>query len=215
MDHIMRPTTGAVPALAALRMPIPRISYCDAFAFTAPSYRTSELLPSMGQIIRLPYASTAYPDSASALDPSEGALLAGIRCWVAGYRERGDPLPDLCQEMDAAGVHDAAFSVDQLMAIFTHAARRPMEVHCPGCPALSDDEKQLLSAASLAQAGECKMAERTLRTTLLSAQGAEFALGPLHGLAELFAEAKLFFRRRRPPLNADDSTAPQSSIDIH
>jgi hypothetical protein len=169
----------------------------------------------MGQIIHLQVASTAYPDSASALDPSESALLAGIRCWVAGYRERGDPLPDLCQEMDSAGVHDSAFSVDQLMAIFAHAARRPLEIHCPGCPALSDDEKQLLNAASLAQAGQSKMAERTLRLTLLSAQGAEFALGPLRGLGELFAEAKLFFRRRRPPVGASSPTAAQSSIEIH
>ena len=113
--------------------------------------------------------------------------------------------------MDAAGVHDAAFSVDQLMAIFTHSARRPMAIHSPGCPALSDHEKQLLNAASLAQAGESKMAERALRITLLSAQGAEFALGPLHGLGELFAEAKLFFSRQRPPVSAHDLT----SADIH
>lgn len=48
------------------------------------------------------------------------------------------------------------------------------------------------------QTGESKMAERALRMALLSAQGAEFALGPLRGLGELFAEAKLLFRRLRP-----------------
>jgi hypothetical protein len=168
----------------------------------------------MGQIIHFPVASMAYPDSASALDPSESALLGGIRCWLAAYRERDDPLPDLFREMGAAGVPDAAFSMDQLMAIVTHAARRPMTIHCPGGPALSDDEKQLLDAASLAQAGESKMAERALRIALLSAQGAERALGPLHGLGGSFAEAKLFFRRRRPPVSARESTGAQSSFDI-
>jgi hypothetical protein len=34
---------------------------------------------------------------------------------------------------------------------------------------------------------------------LLSAQGAGFAHDPLMGLGELFARAKLLFRRRRPP----------------
>jgi hypothetical protein len=169
----------------------------------------------MGQIIRLPAASPAYPDNAAVLDASERALLAGIRCWVSGFRQRDDPLPDLCEAMGAAGVHDAAFSVDQLMAIFVRSSKRQIVIHCPRCPALSDDEKQLLNAASLAQAGESKMAERTLRTTLLSAQGAEFALGPLTGLGELFAEAKLFFRRRRPPVVDQTPNAVQSGSDIH
>jgi hypothetical protein len=38
------------------------------------------------------------------------------------------------------------------------------------------------------------------RPGALSEQGAAFALGPLQGLGELFAEAGFFFRRRRSPL---------------
>jgi hypothetical protein len=56
----------------------------------------------------------------------------------------------------------------------------------------------LLHAASLAQAGETPRAERALRHALLSAQGAEFAIGPLEGLATLFTEASLRLRRRVP-----------------
>jgi hypothetical protein len=65
------------------------------------------------------------------------------------------------------------------------------------CPHLSLDEKNLLRAASLAQADEGHVAEKVLRTTLLSAQGAEFAIGPLEGLGTLFAQARLFLTRRR------------------
>jgi hypothetical protein len=54
------------------------------------------------------------------------------------------------------------------------------------------------------------MAERALRTALLSAQGAEFALGPLQGLSELFAEAKLFFHWRRS--SAADVTTPAGAV---
>jgi hypothetical protein len=151
----------------------------------------------MGQIIQLFVSPSGYPDISAALDPAECVLLIAIRWWVADFRQGNDPLPRLCQAMDTAGAHDAAFSVDQLMAVFIRSARRPIAIHCPQCRGLSADEKHLLHAASLVQAGESRLAERALRTALLSAQGAEFALGPLQGLGELFAQARLFFRRRR------------------
>jgi hypothetical protein len=153
----------------------------------------------VGHIIRLFVPPAGYPDTSAALDPAECVLLIAIRWWVADFRQRNDPLPRLCEAMCTAGARDAAFSVDQLMAVFIRSARRPMAIHGPRCPGLSDDEKHLLSAARLVQGGESKMAERALRTALLSAPGAEFALGPLQSLGELFAEAKLFFVRRKPP----------------
>jgi hypothetical protein len=64
---------------------------------------------------------------------------------------------------------------------------------------LSLDEQYLLVAASLAQTGAAKLAERTLHTALLSALGATFALGPLEGLGELFSRARLLLSRRTPP----------------
>jgi hypothetical protein len=176
----------------------------------------------MGQIIRLNVVPAGYPDTSTALDRAERVLLSAIRWWVADFRQRDDPLPRLCDVMGAAGAHDAAFSVDQLMAAFVRSALRPMAVHGPCCPGLSEDEKHLLHAASLVQAGESKMAERALRTALLSAQGAEFALGPLHGLGDLFAEARLFFRRRRSPsagktpgAAAESQIAPVLPATIH
>jgi hypothetical protein len=68
------------------------------------------------------------------------------------------------------------------MAIIARTTRHPVAIHCPRCPRLSRDEIHLLYVASLVQAGECALAERTLRVALLSASGAEFALGPLEGL---------------------------------
>jgi hypothetical protein len=112
--------------------------------------------------------------------------------------------------MDAAGAHDAAFPVDQLMA-----RRRSLRLagsdYSLSALSESEDEKHLLNAARLVQAGQSKMAERALRTALLSAQGAEFALGPLQGLSELFAEAKLFFLCRRSA--AVDATIPAEAVE--
>jgi hypothetical protein len=48
-------------------------------------------------------------------------------------------------------------------------------------------------------AGECRPAERALRTALLSAQDAGFALGPLSGLSDWFVEVRSMFSRRRAP----------------
>jgi hypothetical protein len=152
----------------------------------------------VGQIIQLPVVAAGYPETAVALEPPERALLIAVRWWVADFRESEDPLPRLCQVMDVAGAHDAAFSVDQLMAVFIRSARQSMTINCPNCSDLSEDEKYLLNVASLVQAGESKIAERSLWTALLSSQGVEFALGPLRRLGELFAEAKLIFQRRRP-----------------
>jgi len=155
----------------------------------------------MGQVISFTTPS-AYPARTSLLDAAECTLLIAIRWWVAAFRRGEDPMPRLCQDLEIAGSRDAAFSVDGLMAIVARTVRRPIAVNCPRCPHLSEDEAHLLHAASLAQASETDLAERALRTALLSARGAEFALCPLEGLAELFARASLLFTRRRSPGDA-------------
>jgi hypothetical protein len=153
----------------------------------------------MGQIIRLPVTAMSYPESSVDLETAECVLLIAIRWWGDAYRRGDNPMPRLHQGLEMAGTRDAAFSIDAMMAIIARTVRRPIAVHCPRCPRLSNDEKSLLHAASLAQAGDNHLAETALRTALLSAHGAEFALGPLQGLGELFAEARLFLRRRRQP----------------
>jgi hypothetical protein len=95
--------------------------------------------------------------------------------------------------MDVAGAHDAAFSVDQLMAAVVRFAQRPVTIHCPRCPTLSEDEKHLLNAARLVQVGQSEIAERALRTALLSAHCAQFALGPLQGLSDCSPRLSCFF----------------------
>jgi hypothetical protein len=151
----------------------------------------------MGQVIHLNPLSSAFPSAGvTDLNKADTALLGALRTWVAAYRADEDPILSLCEAMDRVGAHDAAFSVDQMMAVVARSARHPIAIHCTRCPHLSDDEKRLLHAASLVQAGDSRLAERALRTALLSAAGAEFIIGPLDGLAELFREAGLLFSRR-------------------
>jgi hypothetical protein len=87
-------------------------------------------------------------------------------------------MPRLCQGLEAAGTCDAAFSVDALMAIIARTVRQPIAIHCPRCPHVSEDERHLLHAASLTQAGNGHLAEKALCTALLSAQGAATEQAP-------------------------------------
>jgi hypothetical protein len=151
----------------------------------------------MAQIIPFAPTPATYPNSTTLLDAAERAFLIAVRWWASAFRHGEDPVPHLCQHLHALGARDAAFSVDALMAIIARTVRQPIAIHCPRCPQLSPDEAHLLHAASLTQAGESALAARALRTALLSASGAEFALGPLAGLGELFARASLLFSRRR------------------
>ncbi len=169
----------------------------------------------MGQVIHIVTPSTAYPDSTTGLEPAESVLLLAIRWWVADRREGEDPLPRLCEALRIAGPHDAAFAVDRLMAVVGRTARQAVAIHCPRCPHISGDEQYLLHAASLTQAGHGSLAERVLRTALLSTAGAEFALGPLEGVAELFAEARLLFRRRRAPAALEPWTPDTAPVRLH
>ena len=152
----------------------------------------------MGQGIRLAVTPHDYPATAAALDAAERLLLGAIRWRVAAFRRAEDPLPQLCADLAATGAEDAAFSVDTLTGVVARTARRTIDIHCPHCPNLSKDEQGLLHAASLTQAGDSELAERVLRTALLTAQGAELALMPIEGLGHVFAMAGLLFRSRSP-----------------
>jgi hypothetical protein len=80
---------------------------------------------------------------------------------------------------ETAGAPDADFSIDGLVTTMPRSVTRPTDIRCPRCPQVSPDETTLLPAAGLAQGGEGARLGRVLRTTLLSAQGAECAIDPL------------------------------------
>lgn len=157
----------------------------------------------MGRILPLPPASLPpCPAAAEALDPAEAICLEAIRWWVADMKAGTDPLPRLREGMTRAGAPDATFSLDQFMRVITRSAWRQVGVACPSCPRVSADEQLLLLVAGLAQARETGSAGNILRTSLLSARGAEFAIGPLEGLGRLLAGAGPTFRRRALPQGA-------------
>src|ERR1700712_385237 len=135
------------------------------------TYLTSWRSSRMGQIISFPRPQILYPTLTASLHKAECVLLLAIRWWVSCCRTDEDPLPRLRVGLAFAGAADAALSIDGLMTIVERAVRRPVDVRAPRCPDLSHDETNLLQAAGLVQAGHSSLAERVLRTTLLSAPG--------------------------------------------
>ena len=154
----------------------------------------------MGQVIQF-LPSIAPIRRRSGLDDPAAVLLIGLRWWAEDTSRQHDPLPRLRQGMGIAGLSDSALAIDAFMTIAGCTTYRVLELHGPGCDCLSQDEKHLLHAASLVQAGHDALAERALRTALLTAQGADMALGPLQGIGQLFSAARLFFRCRTAPFD--------------
>jgi hypothetical protein len=152
----------------------------------------------MGQIVQF-IRSKPYPETTDALQTGESVFLIAIRWWVAAFKDGKNPTDRLFHGLLTAGALDALVPLDALMDVVARSARRCISVNCPRCPDISDDEMHLLHAAGLSQAGKSILAERVLRTTLLSAQGAEFVVGPLLEIGTSFAGAGLFFCRHRAP----------------
>jgi hypothetical protein len=149
----------------------------------------------MSLVIRLSAHSVIYADDVARLDPAERVLPIARRWWVADRHRGDDRLPRLYQALNVAGVRDGGLPADQLIRVVVPSARRLIDIGCSPCSHLFDDEKQVLNATSLRQTGKSDVTQRALRTALLSAHGAEFALGPL----ELFARAKRFLCRHAQP----------------
>lgn len=159
----------------------------------------------MAVILPFPMA-LPWPERTTDLSASERLVLHACRDWLVAVRADADPAAALRPPLAMHGIPDAALSVDALLGVVARAARRPIDLRCPRCEKLSEDEARLLHAAALAQRGQPEMAEDILRA-LLTDVGASFALGPLSGLGVLLGTAGLRLRARRLPEASGGTTA--------
>jgi hypothetical protein len=155
------------------------------------------------EIIQFPGLDIGCPTSVAELGAAGCVLLIAMRWWVEGYRHGENALPRLYQGLEIAGAPAAVGPIQSMMDSIAQTVQRPLQIHAPSCPCLSSDERQLLDAAQLAQQGHEALAERALRTALLSAQGAEIAITKLSDIGALFAAARLYFNRRRGARNGE------------
>ena len=91
---------------------------------------------------------------ASALDAlalSERFVLWNFRAWACCCRGRRLPAEPVVAAFADIGAPAAADALDAAMTRLVLATGRPLAVHCPPHPDLSDDELTLLAAAAAAQ----------------------------------------------------------------
>jgi hypothetical protein len=137
-------------------------------------------------------------DTFEALEIPERLLIWGCRTWAACSRSRICPVSELQEVFARFGVVEAVASLDALLCATARTAIRTIEVRCPRCPNLSDDELCLLQAAAAAQHRDFESA-RTHLQRWLPGPVANWALGPACGLGALFEDAGLVLPVRLEP----------------
>jgi hypothetical protein len=97
------------------------------------------------------------PGERTALDlaAEELFVVGAFRAWVAPVLRPGGDHPDWRDLFRLAGVPAAgAVGFDVLMSVLGASARRPIDVRCTHCPAISPDEEAMLRLVASLQAGE-------------------------------------------------------------
>lgn len=109
-------------------------------------------------------------------------LLWAMRTWVAAVRN-GQPLPEhLRGALTAARAPEALVELDATLGLVAAGTARPLDLRCPRCPWVSDDECRLLAVARALQAGQPALARRRL-DSLLPPAAARLVLLPFARLA--------------------------------
>jgi hypothetical protein len=150
------------------------------------------------------FEATQDVDTFAALQISERLLIWGCRTWVACCRTRTCPTEQLERVYCRFGVVAAAASLDALLCATARTAIRAIDVRCPRCASLSEDEVRLLYAAAAAQRRDIETARAYLQHWV-PAPVADWALGPTCGLGTLFKNAGLVLPLRPEPENLGDS----------
>jgi hypothetical protein len=143
-------------------------------------------------------------DTFAALQLPERLLIWGCRTWLACCRARNCPMDQLERVFSHFGAVEAAASLDALLCATAQTAIRAIDVRCPRCARLSEDEVRLLYAAAAAQRCDFETARAHLQHWL-SAPVADWALGPTCGLGVLFKNTGLILPFRPEPEDLGDS----------
>lgn len=86
------------------------------------------------------------------LQAGEMLALAALRMWAAPHRQPGREHPDWRDGPRLARLEeDAMEAFDVLMRLVVAAAHRILDVRCPACPGLGEDEVVFLEAVRAAQ----------------------------------------------------------------
>ena len=124
----------------------------------------------------------------AALEPASWLVLWGLRHWALCHRQEQSAWPMLNDLFGRNQVGAAAYSLNGLMQITALTTKRSLEVRCPACRKLSDDERLMLRAVCVAQKGNIEAARGILRDWLPET-AVRMASHMVFGLADILADA--------------------------
>jgi hypothetical protein len=137
--------------------------------------------------------SLAYEDKSETLAGfgiGERLFIWGFRAVAQCHRLGWPSMHDLRQVYDHFGVADAVPSLDSMLEFFACTAHSSIELHCPGCPCVSDGECRLLRAISTARQGEIDLSRQQFEQWLPDI-AVDWIMAPVCGLVRIFADAGL------------------------
>src|SRR5687768_3262161 len=112
------------------------------------------LRPSPGGAVMSNEAHDCDDAGAPPLTRAETLVLWALRAWVAGHRHGIPVLANLRTAFRNEGAPAAAEAVDDLMGFIANGAGRTIQVNCPRCRQVTEDERLLLDVVALHQQGE-------------------------------------------------------------
>jgi len=143
-------------------------------------------------------ACRSYPENTSMTELCTGELFAvmAVRFWAQAYRDPDEGRDRWQAGFAAADISDeGATAFNALLLIVAVSAQRPLDVRCPKCLSLGDDEAVLLQMLGLSQRNCVTGAELVLMNWVPPA-AARTALPFIASLAQAMAERGLWIPQR-------------------
>ena len=158
----------------------------------------------------------AYPENAPMTELRTGELFAvmALRFWAAAYKEPSEDRFRWQSGFEAAEISDeGATAFNAIFLIVAASAQRPLDVRCPKCLSLGDDEAAFLQMLGLLQR-DCITGAELVLMGWVPPTAARTALPFLASLAHAMAERRLRIPQR-PTEDALSHRFTHAGVRIH
>ncbi|USG62572.1 hypothetical protein NBZ79_06235 [Sneathiella marina] len=106
--------------------------------------------------------SEAVPNHLKDLYYPEQLTLWSIRIWSDGYRQNYSPYATLREAYQRAKCSNGLMALDNFLSLVISGNSRPVDIRCPCCGGISEDEWRMLQSIALVQAGREEKVSRLI-----------------------------------------------------
>ncbi|MEX0582097.1 MAG: hypothetical protein WD185_00385 [Sneathiella sp.] len=143
----------------------------------------------------------ATPNNLRDLFYPEQLTLWGMRFWSDGLQQNYSPYETLREAYTRAKCPEGLLSLDNFLSLVVAGHSRPVDIRCPCCDGISQDEWRLLQSLALAQSGS-ELHISDLISDFLQPATARIARNVVSGWAGELKRSGLVVPIRTPVLQA-------------